>query len=270
MAVDLDKQKVNRAVWSAGHWDRVADYVAEVGPQLLDAVGIEEGMRVLDVGTGSGGSVAIPAAERGASVVGSDISDAHFEDARRRAEEAGVEVEWVEADALDLPFEDGSFDRVLSTFGHMFAPDHAQAAAELVRVTKPGGTIGFCCWSPEGSTGQMFRLTASHMPPPPEDFQPPPLWGSEDHVRSLMAPLGVELSFERKINEFRDESPEAYRETFQNNFGPMVTARAALGEDAWKALKADLDAFFDEQNEADDGSVLIKGEYLQTIARKPG
>ena len=269
MAVDLEKQKVNRAVWSAGHWDRVADYVAGVGPQLLDAVGIEAGMRVLDVGTGSGGSVAIPAAQRGADVIGSDISDVHFEHARSRAEAAGVDVEWVEADALDLPFEDGSFDRVLSTFGHMFAPDHAQAASELVRVTKPGGVIGICCWSPEGTTGQMFRVTASHMPPPPDGFQPPPLWGSEDHVRSLMEPLGVELSFERKVNEFRDESPEAYSETFKNNFGPMVTARQVLGEEGWAALEADLDKFFAEVNEADDGSVLIRGEYLQTIARKP-
>ena len=157
MNVDLEKQAVNRAVWSAGKWDRVADYVAATGPKLLDSVGVEEGMRVLDIGTGSGGSVSIPAAQRGADVVGSDISDVHFDAARARAEAAGVEVEWVEADALDLPFDDGSFDRVLSTFGHMFAPDHARAASEMVRVTKPGGVIGFCAWTPEGSTGQMFR-----------------------------------------------------------------------------------------------------------------
>ena len=185
MPVDAEKQAVNRAVWSAGKWDRVADYVAETGPKLLDSVGIEEGMRVLDIGTGSGGSVAIPAAARGADVVGSDISSVHFDAARARAEAAGVEVEWVEADALDLPFEDGEFDRVLSTFGHMFAPDHAQAASEMVRVTKPGGVIGFAAWTPEGSTGQMFRLTGSHMPPPPEGFQPPPLWGTR---RTTSAP----------------------------------------------------------------------------------
>src|SRR5687768_6344441 len=223
--VDLEKQAANRAIWSAGKWDRVADYVAGTGPRLLDSVGIEEGMRVLDIGTGSGGSVAIPAALRGADVVGSDISSVHFDAARARAEAAGVEVEWVEADALDLPFDDGSFDRVLSTFGHMFAPDHAQAASEMARVLKPDGVIGFCCWSPEGTTGQMFRLTASHMPPPPEGFQPPPLWGSQDHVRALFEPLGFELEFERKMNEFREESPEIYSEVFQSNFGPMVKAR---------------------------------------------
>lgn len=267
MPVDLEKQAINRAIWSAGKWDRVADYVAATGPKLLDSVGIEEGMRVLDIGTGSGGSVAIPAAKRGADVVGSDISDVHFDAARARAQAAGVEVEWVEADALDLPFDDGSFDRVLSTFGHMFAPDHALAASEMARVLKPDGVIGFCAWTPEGSTGQMFRVTASHMPPPPEGFQPPPLWGSEDHVRALMEPLGFEFSFERKINEFREESPELYSEVFQTNFGPIVTARAVLG-DGWPALKKDLDNFVEEQNVADDGTVLIKGEYLEAIGRR--
>jgi ubiquinone/menaquinone biosynthesis C-methylase UbiE len=266
MPVDSEKQAVNRAVWSAGKWDRVADYVAGVGPKLLDSVGVEEGMRVLDIGTGSGGSVAIPAASRGAEVTGSDISSVHFEAARARAEAAGVEVDWVEADALDLPFDDGSFDRVLSTFGHMFAPDHEQAAKEMVRVTKPGGVIGFCAWTPEGNTGQMFRVTMSHMPPPPEGFQPPPLWGNEDHVRSLLEPLGVELSFERRFNEFREESPDLYKEVFQENFGPMVMARQALG-DGWPALKAEIDGLFDEQNEAEDGSVLIRGEYLEVIGR---
>ena len=267
MAVDVEKQAVNRAIWSAGKWDRVADYVAGVGPKLLDAVGIQEGMRVLDIGTGSGGSVAIPAAKRGAEVVGSDISSVHFDAARARAEAAGVNVEWVEADALELPFEDGSFDRVLSTFGHMFAPDHAQAASEIARVTKPDGAFGLCCWTPEGTTGQMFRITASHMPPPPEGFQPPPLWGSEDHVRALMEPHGFELTFERKTNEFRDESLESYAETFETNFGPMVMARQALG-DRWGALKEELESFFAEHNEADDGSALIRGEYLQTIGRR--
>ncbi len=266
MSVDLEKQAVNRAVWSAGKWDRVADYVAGTGPKLLDSVGIEEGMKVLDIGTGSGGSVAIPAAKRGANVIGSDISSVHFDAARARAQAAGVEVEWVEADALDLPFEDATFDRVLSTFGHMFAPDHAQAAAEMVRVTRPGGVIGFAAWTPEGSTGEMFRLTGSHMPPPPEGFQPPPMWGNEDHVRSLLEPLGVELTFERKMNEFREESAEIYSEVFQSNFGPMVMAREALG-DKWPALKADLDAFVDEQNEATDGSVLIRGEYLEAVGK---
>ena len=269
MPVDPQLQEQGRHVWSAGHWDEVADYVADVGPRLLDAVGVEEGLRLLDVGTGSGGSVAIPAAQRGAQVVGSDITSTHFDDARRRAAAAGVEVEWVEADALELPFEDASIDRVCSTFGHMFAPDHALAASELVRVTKPGGVIGFAAWSPEGTVGQMFMITAKHMPPPPPGFQPPPLWGSEDHVRSLMEPLGVELSFERLVNVFVHSSIDEYTEHFTNNFGPMVTARAVLG-DKWPAARAELDEFFAAENQATDGGLHYEAEYLQTIARVPG
>lgn len=269
MPVDPQLQEQGRKVWSAGHWDEVADYVASVGTRLLDAVGVESGMRLLDVGTGSGGSVAIPAAARGADVVGSDITSTHFDDARSRAADAGVEVEWVEADALELPFDDGSFDRVCSTFGHMFAPDHELAASELVRVCKPGGVIGFCAWIPDGLIGRMFRTTASHMPPPPEGFQPPPLWGLEAHVRELLEPHGVELEFERLTNVFEDESLESYQEHFEANFGPMVTAKAVLG-DGWPALQRELKDLFTAENQATDGSLRLEGDYLQTIARKPG
>src|SRR4051794_36472203 len=140
--VAADLRQRNKTVWAAGEWDDVSRLIAEVGPRVLDLVGIEPGMDVLDVGTGSGGTVAIPAALRGARVVGSDFVGEHFEAARRRAADAGVEVEWVEADAEALPFEDASFDRVLSTFGHMFAPRHGRAAAELARVCRPGGIVG--------------------------------------------------------------------------------------------------------------------------------
>lgn len=269
MPVDAQLQELGRRVWSAGNWEEVADYVAGVGPALLDAVGVEPGMRLLDVGTGSGGSVAIPAAQRGAEVVGSDITATHFEAGRQRAAAAGVEVEWVEADALELPFEDGSFDRVCSTFGHMFAPDHELAAAELVRVCKPGGVIGFCAWTPQGLVGRMFRVTASRMPPPPAGVLPPPLWGDESHVRELLEPHGLELSCERKMNPIEDENAEDYLEGFEANFGPLVMARAALA-DQWEEVRAELAELFESANEATDGSLRMQGEYLQTVARKPG
>ncbi len=166
----------NRATWEAGDWDEMARFIAPVGPRLLDALAVGPGVALLDVGTGSGSSVAIPAALRGADVTGSDITDAWFDAARRRAAEADVDVEWVVGDAAGLFFEDDSFDVVTSTFGHMFAPDHAAAAAELARVCRPGGTIGLCCWTPQGNVGQMFIRLAGFMPPPPEGFQPPPLW----------------------------------------------------------------------------------------------
>jgi len=155
----------NRAVWESGDWDGVAAYIATAGPRLLDRIGgVGPGVRVLDVGTGSGGSVAIPAAQRGADVVAADVTDAWFPAARRRGAAAGVDVDWIVADAVELPFEDRSFDVVTSTFGHMFAPDQQAAARELVRVCRPGGTIGLCCWTPEGSTGRLFASIAALMP----------------------------------------------------------------------------------------------------------
>lgn len=268
MPVNPELQEMGRRVWSAGNWDEVADYVRQVGAPLLDAIGLEPEMRLLDVGAGSGGSIAIPAAQRGARVVASDLVADHFEAGRRRAAEAGVEVEWVEADALDLPFEDGSFDRVTSTFGHMFAPDHALAAAEMERVLRPGGVIGFACWTPAGLIGRMFQTTASFMPPPPAGVAPPPLWGTEEHVRELLEPLGLELSFERKVNVFQHEDLEEYSEHFERNFGPMVTAKAVLG-DRFAELSDATRELFAEANQATDGGARIEGEYLQTVARKP-
>lgn len=261
-------QAQGRAVWSAGNWDEVAPFIEKVGAPLLDALGLEPGMRLLDVGAGSGGNVAIPAALRGASVVASDLVADHFEAGRRRAAAAGVELEWVEADALDLPFADGSFDRVTSTFGHMFAPDHELAASELARVCRPGGAIGLACWTPEGLIGDMFRTQGAYMPPPPPGFRPPLLWGSEEHVRGLLEPLGLEVSCERRVNVFEHDDVEAYGAHMDANFGPLVTARSVLG-DRWADLKAELDTLFAAANTGRDGRMHLEGEYLQTVARKP-
>src|SRR5690349_19832557 len=156
-----------RATWSAGNWDEVSKLLPPVGQVVLDYAGVEPVMEVIDVGCGSGGTVAIPAAQRGATVTGADVTPELFDDARRRASEAGVEVTWVEPPAADMPFEDGSFDRVFSTFGHMFEADHEGAARELVRICRPGGMIVCACWTPEGFNGRMFITTGKHMPPPP-------------------------------------------------------------------------------------------------------
>jgi ubiquinone/menaquinone biosynthesis C-methylase UbiE len=179
MGATEEFRKRTRATWAAGDWDSFARLVTPVGKLVLDRVGVEPGLRVLDVGTGSGGNVAIPAAQRGVEVVGADVTPALFEHARRRAAEAGVEVDWVEADAQELPFPDATFDRVISTFGAMFAPDHARAAAELVRVCRPGGRIAMTTWVNDGFAGELFTLTGSFLPPPPPGVQPPSLWGVE-------------------------------------------------------------------------------------------
>lgn len=261
-------KQAHRATWAAGEWDEVSKLIEDVGPRLLGRVGIEPGMGVLDVGTGSGGTLAIPAALRGARVVGCDLTPELFEDARRRAAEAGVEVEWVEADAEALPFEDASFDRVLSTFGHMFAPRHAIAAAELARVCRPGGVIGTTAWVPEGVIGAMFATVGGYMPAPPDFASPPPLWGSEVHAREMLERHGLELDFSRDTVVWTEDSLDEFVSFYEQKFGPLVMAKAALGE-RWPELRADLVQLFSAWNQRDDGTVHVEGEYLVTVGRKP-
>ncbi len=257
----------NRIVWEAGDWDQIAPHIAQAGMRLVAGLTvIEPGVRLLDVGTGSGGAVAVPAAVRGAEVVGCDLTDAAFAAARRRASQAAVEIEWVVGDAAELPFEDDSFDIVTSTFGHMFAPDQAAAARELVRVCRPGGTIGLCCWTPEGHSAGLFESFAERMPPPPPGFQSPLLWGSEPHVRALLEPLGVTLELRRDVVTMRFDSPEDQARHYEDNFGPMVSAKAMLG-DEWPAARAAVVAFFSSTNHATDGTLAADYEYLETIGR---
>jgi SAM-dependent methyltransferase len=260
----------NRAVWEAGDWDQIAPHIAAAGARLIDALGdVGPGVRLLDIGTGSGTSVAIPAAARGAEVVGCDVTGAWFAAARERASQAGVEIEWVVGDAAELPFEDDSFDVVTSTFGHMFAPDQAAAARELVRVCRPGGTIGLCCWTPEGHSAGFFNSFAERLPPSPPGFQSPLLWGSEPHVRALLEPLGVALELRRDVVTLRFDSPEAQVRLYEDNFGPLVGAKAMLG-DEWTAARAAIVDFCSSTNHADDGTLAADYEYLETIARLGG
>lgn len=258
-----------KATWEAGNWDVVSSYIATVGPRLIERAGVVEGMEMLDVGTGSGGTVAVPAALRGARVTGADITGAWFGPARARAEAAGVEVDWVVADAEDMPFEDGRFDRVLSTFGHMFAPHHAAAAAEMARVCKPGGLIATATWEPKGPNGEMFKLLGSKMPPPPEGVSPPPMWGLEEHAREMWEPHGLELEFSIESVAFENESEDEFVKMFTENFGPMVMAKGFLG-DGFDAVLGEYREILRRHNTAPDGRMRIEPTYLVTIARKPG
>jgi SAM-dependent methyltransferase len=235
---------------------------------VAQRAGVEAGQDVLDVATGSG-NVAIVCAGFGARVTGLDLTPELFDAARRRASQTGVECEWVEGDAEALPYVDDSFDRVLSTFGVMFAPRHEVAAAELVRVARPGATIAVAAWTPEGGNGQMFKTVAQHIPPPPEASRPT-LWGEEQYVRDLFAPHDVGLEFERANVVFEAESPEAWLEYNERTLGPMVLARAALEpQGKFDALHEDLLALYRRLNLSDDGSFKAEGEYLVTIARVP-
>ena len=230
----------HHAVWAAGDFAEIAKLSAEVGELCAERAGAGPGVELLDVATGTG-NVAIPAAVAGARVVGLDLTPELFGAARERAAAAGVDVEWIEGDAEALPFDDASFDRVTSAFGVMFAPRHAIAAEELVRVCRQGGRFVLATWPIDGMIGELFDLIASFMPEPPDWASPPALWGDERHVRALFAGLGIDLSFERRVVSPRAESPEAYVAHYERYFGPVITARAALEpEGRWDELRSDF------------------------------
>jgi SAM-dependent methyltransferase len=242
--------------------------VGPVGELVLERSALASGMDVLDVGTGNGQNIAIPAALRGARVVGSDITPELLEGARRRAADAAVEVEWVEADAQDLPFADASFDRVISTFGAMFAPDHRRAAAELVRVCRPGGRVLMTTWANDGFWGTVFSLTGSFLPPP-AGTQAPPQWGVEAHVTEMFEGAGVHPAIARETVVFAFASVEAAVREYSSYFGPFVIARSSLEpQGRWSEF---LEAFtglverFDVG--ADDGARIAGDYFLITVER---
>jgi SAM-dependent methyltransferase len=242
-------------MWGTGDFKAVAEKIATAGQTLVEAAGIEPGMDVLDVGCGTGNAT-IPAAKRAARVTGLDFSPGLIEIARELGADAMVEVDWIVGDAQALPFEDHSFDRVISIFGHMFAPDHRAAAEELKRVCRPGGRIAIACWTPEGKLGQMFKRMSVLNPPPPDGFQPPVLWGTEEHVREL---LGDGATFARHDVEWRDESAEAYARFMEDSFPPLVAARKQVGDERVHDTYLN---FLEEANEAGDGGFSFRGEYL--------
>ena len=267
--LELERLKQEeRGAWAAGEYGEIALAMFwDVGRRLVEQVGVREGEKVLDVACGTG-NAAIRAAEAGGDVVGVDLTPELFETARRLASEAGVEVEWVEGDAEALPFADGSFDVVLSVFGVMFAPRHEVAAGELARVLRPGGRIGLCSWTPESAIVGMMRAMFAHLPQGPEFGPPPPFWGVDEHVLSLFEGSGIELRFAREHAEFRSPSVEEALCWYETAWGPFVAAREQLGPDAWQALRADLQAVLEQRNEARDGSLRYRGEYLVVLGER--
>jgi SAM-dependent methyltransferase len=256
-----------RKTWAAGDFDEISKLILDVGNNVVAHAAIEPGMTVLDVACGTGNAT-IPAALAGGKCTGLDLTPELFDAARANAAEAGVDIDWVEGDAEALPFDDGSFQRVLSTFGVMFAPRHEVAAGELARVAAPGGILVLACWGPYGLNGEMFPMIASRTPAPPSYAQPPSRWGEEDHVRSLLEPLGLEVSCERQTVDFRGETAEAIVARMEKYFGPWKMAQAALGDD-WAGLRAELSDLYERYAKVDDGQVSASAEYLLTIAKKP-
>jgi SAM-dependent methyltransferase len=260
----------HRAMWASGDYPSMVEtFLLPLGPRLVEACGIGPGMRVLDVAAGTG-NAAIPAAARGASVVASDLTPELFDAGRARAESEGVELEWEQADAEDLPFEDGSFDVVMSSIGVMFAPHHEAAAGELVRVCRPGGTIGLLSWTPEGMLGALFRTMGPFMPAPPPGAQPPPLWGSEDHLRELFGERVEFETLERELLEITAfERPDDYGEHFKQRYGPTIAARAnAEKEGRAEEFDRALSEFCEEWNRGDESGARFEKEYLIAVGRR--
>jgi SAM-dependent methyltransferase len=270
MSIDVSGIKQGqKMMWTAGDYPDLARTIASVGELVAQRAQAHDGDTLLDVATGSG-NVAIPAALAGAQVTGLDITPKLLEVARERAAEAGVQIEFVEGDAEELPFDDRSFDRVTSCFGVMFAPRHEVAAAQLVRVAKPGARIVVAAWTPEGLNGRMFKTVGSYMPPPPPELRPPVMWGDEAHVRELFADSGAELTFERHDVTYEAESPEKWFEYNERVLGPTIMAKAALEpQGKWDALREELVELYVGDNEADDGSMRVRSEYLLTVATLP-
>ena len=245
-------------MWGTGDYQPVAEKVTSIGDVLVQRAGIEPGMEVLDVACGTG-NASIPAAKLGAQVTGLDSSPGLIAIARERGAEAKVGIDWLEGDAQSLPFDDDSFDRVISAIGHMFAPDHRQTADELRRVCRRNGRIAVACWTPEGSIGAMFQRLGEISPPPPEGFQSPLLWGTDEHVREL---LGYAVEFERHSVLFDEPSPGSYTDFMLTSFPPLIAIRAELGEELVRETYLD---WVNDVNEANDGTLRYRGEYLVSV-----
>src|SRR3954452_24035823 len=268
MTEELDFQavtEIQQQVWSKGDFARIGVAAQMVAEQLCEAVDVLPGQRVLDVACGAGNG-AIAACRRNAEGVGLDYVPELLQRGRERAAAEGFEIEFVEGDAQALPFEDGSFDVVISTFGAMFAPDQEKAAAELLRVCRSGGRIGMANWPPRGLVGGgMFKVIAEHAPPPP-GIQPAVLWGTEERLRELFGDGVSELTLNDRHLNFRYRSPEQWLAFFREFFGPMMMAFERVGDEGAAALESDLLAVAREANRAGDAALVAPAEYVEVVA----
>jgi ubiquinone/menaquinone biosynthesis C-methylase UbiE len=269
-----DQKERDRRLWASGSYRRIAELVAPMGRDLVELAGVGPGMRVLDVATGTG-NAAIPAAQTGAVVTAADLTPELLDVGRAQAAELAVPVDWVEADAEDLPFAAASFDVVLSCIGAMFAPDHARTAAELVRMCRPGGTIAMANWTPGGYGGTFFRLLGEYAPPPPAGTLSATAWGDPAHVQELFAGSldDLDCAVRTLTLDFTGPAQELF-EIYRTCFGPVIATRASLADDPTRLAAFDrelLDFLRDENLEPDDGDAGGRGryefEYLAVTAR---
>jgi len=256
-----------KATWVAGDFGQIAKATAAGAEAFIERLNLEPGTRVLDVACGTG-NLALPAARRGAVVTGIDIAPNLISQARENAEREGLQVQFEEGDAEALPYDDASFDVVVTMFGAMFAPRPELVAAELKRVCRPGGYVAMANWTPTGFVGRMFKTVAGHFPPP-AGMPPPVLWGDATTVRERLHDGFAKVETNERTLTFKFPFPPAdVVEHFRNYFGPVQKAFGALDENGQAALRSDLEKLWTENNHATDGTTSGDGQYLEVIATR--
>lgn len=264
--MELLKEKM-RATWMAGDFGKIAEYSAEEAEHFVDALGITPEMHVLDVACGTG-NLAIPAARKGAQVTGVDIATNLLAQARARAAAEGLQITFEEGDAEHLPFPDARFDVVMSMFGAMFAPNPERVASELARVCRHGGKIAMANWTPDGFTGEMFRLTSRYLPPPVE-IPAPTLWGDEAVARLRLGAHGVQIETRRRTILFDYPFPPGdVVQFFRDYYGPTKVAFSRLDDASQIAYRDDLEKLWSERNQAGDGKTQAQSEYLEVMGTR--
>jgi len=255
-----------KATWASGDFAVIGTTVQIVGESLAEAVDVRAGERVVDVAAGNGNAT-LAAARRFADVTSTDYVAALLEKGKARAKAEGLNIAFEVADAEALPFANSSFDVVLSTFGVMFAPDHARAAGEMLRVVRDGGRIGLANWTPEGFIGQLFKLVGSYVPPP-AGLKSPALWGTEPHIVALFGSQASDIRCARKHFNFRYRSSAHWIQVFREFYGPTLKAFAALDAVKQVALERDITNLLERFNRAGKDSLVVPGEYLETVIVK--
>ena len=266
--MDMSELKeLAKFIWAQGDYPEVATRIASAADALVDACGIGAGTTVLDVAAGNG-NVAVAAAKRGARVIASDITPELVAAGRERSEREGLDIEWREADAEELPFEDDQFDVVTSCFGAIFAPRAERTAGELVRVAKPGGKVGFTAWSMEGFQGQVFKVAAQYMPPQPEGVDSPLSWGVEATARERFGKYASAVEVQTGTVHWEFDSVDEWEEWSETKVPPIVVAKQMLPDEVFKKMREESVAVAQRFNQAEDGSMRLESEYLLIVATK--
>jgi len=255
-----------QATWASGDYAVIGTTLQIVGESLAEAADVRAGERVLDIAAGNGNTT-LAAARRFAEVTSTDYVPTLLDKGAQRARAEGLDVRFQVADAEALPFDDGSFDAALSTFGAMFTPDHQATAREMLRVVRDGGRVGLANWTPDGFIGRLFKVIGAHVPPP-AGVKSPALWGTEPHIVELFGPQAAQIRCERRHFHFRYRSPAHWLQVFRTFYGPTHKAFAALDEAGAKALEREIAALLESMNTGGAASLVVPSEYLEVVVTR--